>query len=1504
MVRTMTDRSFRLANRRLTKESNYNQYLINRVARVVRRNNWKRDSFEEENYFHNTTFVKTYKMGGSQNTYGQRLLSAGQSFWRQIPKQWKAEKVNIYLYYDFYPSEHHGHAEWGLGQKTQQLVEGSLELEEYLTHSMTRLDADDLHEDRGSKGITKSSDFLRLIHNHLLNRIQLEELYLELDTNIYGENIRPEYHTPNHVTFKCHRRRYDTEDETMGDRHTNLFKKYLTANDSENDCVWRLIQSQMSNTRYPITYSVEEMIKLTGLKSRVSLDDLDIIENKIKITHGKKKELKDPHSIGIVIFDARLNLRRLPRFQETNKCHNQQKYLVYGVMHNGHAYGVSKDNLARDAMKRDLTYYESFLKCAEWPNTLEDGYEKSWDLFRETQHLQPDRASIKDYIINKLDLWDDCIELKRVSKHKTIYVPWFEISGQNTQLCEWMKTEGLKRYMALEGRRPAVWYRAVKSVAKAGFISNLSNFKMIHGIGEVISEIMEEAPWKKFEPQQTLNCIAPIEAKGLNIRCKELNIEPRDLNKVNRMMDQIKDLKLTLPKVRHDMTQSLAMDLETASVKGTNGTFLVYAVGYRYEEEKTRLVAQSYEDLHGDLLWTALLNWEQIAAEMNAVKNQNVKEGEKEKEYPLYIYAHNGSRFDAISAIHTILSKSGEVPSDQLESNGKFISFRWRRLIFRDSCLITMSSLSAACNSFGLRTKKTFLPHRYFQNCENEAEVLNRLHGSITWRELEPYMDWFSECKEDALHTRIAEKSWEQWRNEQEVYKFWIENCDKSINVKDFMGEYLSKDVDALYELCEKLGDAFARDLGADIRQKCTLGSCAEHMWQHTLLKPIPKLQSHEEHLRWQKTNRGGFCGPLHKFDYSVKEKQRILEKDKVNVSNSKCASSKFENASWKIYKVDITSLYPASTRNIKYITKDGLKTPLNEWYRGFPDPTNNGWKKYDFNGEYMTDAHYDFLSNLHGDLRIEFDQSSLKFPFFLKKMKHKQFETLAPVLKGGENYTIPHIRMAYKYGVKIRLFDAQFTKDSWEPYNEYIEYFEKMKNDADFIKSSIEKKYEKNETWSANDISQWDKAVYDRTIAKLFLNGLLGRNNMRLDRKQTMLTQSFNDIISLQCDNHAYRSVDLQEIQCDEKVFFKASFKEGEYEDNIDKFNVVPYLSAYMLGYSKMLMQASFQFISQIGGDLLYTDTDSIVFAMSEESFKRYENEFIPIQKSFGGMELEGVYERFVCVGPKKYICIKPNGDYEWHCNGMPARHNTKLDVLNCFEKVLQGETQSVPYFSINAMTNFELRHTTGATKQMRFLALKGAVENGMIRFWKDEQEFVDYCHSIQLIGSNRIVSKTSPPKIEEIPAFYNWNERECNTNFDDIILDYAKNIPDIPQAKRRKIEGIKTDKEQASFCYILTDIEGYGDTYTGFTVDLENRLNEHNTSKGANSTKGKKWKYWRIFGGFKDRRQALRFEAYIHRYRVDGLNDMQCVYEKVLSQTEYNNVTQIDVEAFNVVV
>ena len=86
--------------------------------------------------------------------------------------------------------------------------------------------------------------------------------------------------------------------------------------------------SQFENAVYKIRYTVEEMQAMTGLGNKVSMQDMSVIEDKVQITHGKKKALKEPIRIGIVVFDLRLTCavclstiaEKMPRPKSTSPC--------------------------------------------------------------------------------------------------------------------------------------------------------------------------------------------------------------------------------------------------------------------------------------------------------------------------------------------------------------------------------------------------------------------------------------------------------------------------------------------------------------------------------------------------------------------------------------------------------------------------------------------------------------------------------------------------------------------------------------------------------------------------------------------------------------------------------------------------------------------------------------------------------------------------------------------------------------------------------------------------------------------------------------------------------------------------------------------------------------------------------------------------------------------------------------------------------------------------------
>ena len=102
-----------------------------------------------------------------------------------------------------------------------------------------------------------------------------------------------------------------------------------------------------------------------------------------------------------------------------------------------------------------------------------------------------------------------------------------------------------------------------------------------------------------------------------------------------------------------------------------------------------------------------------------------------------------------------------------------------------------------------------------------------------------------------------------------------------------------------------------------------------------------------------------------------------------------------------------------------------------------------------------------------------------------------------------------------------------------------------------------------------------------------------LGRTTMKLDRAQTMLTQGANDAISCLGDAIQYTDVHIENSSVGGGRVVEIQIPWwGEYDEHTQSFNAVPYLSGYMLCYSKMCMQASFQYLAKILGHESCTQT------------------------------------------------------------------------------------------------------------------------------------------------------------------------------------------------------------------------------------------------------------------------------------------------------------------------
>ena len=261
-----------------------------------------------------------------------------------------------------------------------------------------------------------------------------------------------------------------------------------------------------------------------------------------------------------------------------------------------------------------------------------------------------------------------------------------------------------------------------------------------------------------------------IDALGRRVRRALLGFHPTNMTRENWQLLEEQGLIFDVEKHKpFNMDNCLCMDIETCSLINTGGRFLVHNVGWGHtlhgldidtgepfsREHVKELVAQSEQELAtSGVLWDALQQWQLIA--------DTIKENELGD--TLFIYAHNNAKFDGVAVMHSILSSTNTPCDDMLESNGKFISFRWKNLVFRDSMLIATSSLAEAAKAYGIKTRKSYLPHTYLQNVNSLTELLHRIHSDVPWEHLEPHMDWFHDVKMKDLQFRVKDRTVEQWK--------------------------------------------------------------------------------------------------------------------------------------------------------------------------------------------------------------------------------------------------------------------------------------------------------------------------------------------------------------------------------------------------------------------------------------------------------------------------------------------------------------------------------------------------------------------------------------------------------------------------------------------------------------------------------------------------------------------------------------------------------------------
>lgn len=761
----------------------------------------------------------------------------------------------------------------------------------------------------------------------------------------------------------------------------------------------------------------------------------------------------------------------------------------------------------------------------------------------------------------------------------------------------------------------------------------------------------------------------------------------------------------------------ISADIETFSL--TDHVFHPYAIGWMSWDVKSN--SKKYEQLvvDGDTITPDNIFMEFL---LRLTKMTIARRASNyfTNNYRPTVFFWNGSRFDFYAAIHSLLtsdlperySQIGN-PNNLIRSNGRVISFDTNYLIFKDGCLLIPMSLRRAANAFGLESKKGIFPHRYLQNLPDMDTLYQRLYSTIKLSDIKSYISFYDDMKgkgvidgiriSDTVQTQVRGISEQKWiETFSNSYEWYLLHADEKYPVIPRLSEYLKADVEVQWDVLTLFGDFISEYLSIDITRIHTISSLAMKVWKSKHISPsLPIYKVRKcaifDILR-SKCNRGGLTTPMSFFHYVKPE-------------------------GYDIIKVDVTSLYPSACISNEFTEK---------YFTGFPNPIDGEFSSHTFRPTETMDVLRPALGGMFGFVEVAFDQSMLAMPVLVKRMKHEGVHTLTYVKYGTGWYSMPMICYAYDLGVRMRPLHMLYTYEGFNPLESYMTFCAQKKNEGDEMRAS-------------DDEMKKLKGQLIREVFKLLMNSLLGRLNMNPSRRQSILTRCGVELTNIMCNNIRYIDPQCNFVRTNDSKgndlpgFFDVSFSEQDIATAQDYFEVAPYLSAYMLAYSKINMNNHFQRMTRDGFTLLYTDTDSIVAAAPISRCDTYIAERCRNgnMKTLGYMELEGRgYDEFLTIGPKKYGLLK--GDvFEYKANGIPAIHNRSIDMYTTFLHLIRNPT-SVGfgmYWNIKA-NNFQLMHAKDNTKKrLAFHCYKGRSDGKRLYWWNSEQEFKNYIDQIKTV-------------------------------------------------------------------------------------------------------------------------------------------------------------------------
>jgi len=612
--------------------------------------------------------------------------------------------------------------------------------------------------------------------------------------------------------------------------------------------------------------------------------------------------------------------------------------------------------------------------------------------------------------------------------------------------------------------------------------------------------------------------------------------------------------------------------------------------------------------------------WAKNAAQKNIMENFN---GNAPR---ISVWAHNGGRYDWLF-IHRYLMEENLLGFCRVvRGAGKYYEIAYRQIfLFRDSMSFMMGSLERLGHDFKVETLKGVFPYRYLQDCSHIYDVLR---GEDTVRQaLPPSLFDISEKVDGPMGLSVkrgmTEDEYTQFMSERE----WVYDVEAETK------KYLRDDILCLFQVMESFRDGWCQmPYKPELFEYCTIGQMCHTYFLTHFLEPrtYPTLDVMEDTF----IRKALYGGRTEVFVRHVSEPLPI-------------------------HYVDVNSLYPHVMESCDL--PGGSPT----WYFEEHDERLAVFRASEFQMEVYgkPTTYFESITNrlnacdetLYGFFEVDVVcPPHMEFPVLPERVNDKNMFTNCT--KTRMVYYSEELKFAIRRGCQVTRVYGWSQWRRAKVYSQLIQVLkaEKMRGEGKDVDGNVIPGCPKNPSLRAAAKTA-QNALYGKSIQFINESVHIVDNQEELFR----LIRSPNSDVIIQ-PIYATQVTDVIEVTVkprDPKVQRRSCSAIG----------------TAILAEARMVLYSYFEEVMAVDGQILYCDTDSIVFAGHRPLPDRCLDDAV-----YGKMKVEIpakdiVPGGFVALAPKCYAFKLVDNSPYVKCKGVNLASNVKTASADGYEELME---------------------------------------------------------------------------------------------------------------------------------------------------------------------------------------------------------------------------------------